>query len=97
MALLLSVITGLLLLIAYPTKALSNPVFYLKLLVIAVAICAWRGVAASAYSNSGRRHESGWLSARRLAALSTLAWLTAIALGRLLAYSYRHLLWSDIR
>ena len=34
----MNAISGLLLLIGYPTKALTNPVFYLKLLLIAVGL-----------------------------------------------------------
>ena len=34
----LNAASGLLLLIGYPTKALTNPVFYLKLTLIAVAM-----------------------------------------------------------
>src|SRR6267142_2189824 len=34
----LNAASGILLLLAYPTKALTNPVFYLKLLFIAVAL-----------------------------------------------------------
>src|SRR5690606_4056647 len=37
-ALILNVISGLLLLLAYPTKALTNPVFYVKLLCVALAL-----------------------------------------------------------
>ena len=34
----LNAVSGVLLLVGYPTKALTNPVFYLKLLLIAVAM-----------------------------------------------------------
>src|SRR5262245_53727548 len=34
----LNAVSGVLLLLAYPTKALTNPVFYLKLLLITVAM-----------------------------------------------------------
>ena len=39
----LNTASGLLLLIGYPTKALTNPVFYMKLLLIAVGM--WLYVA----------------------------------------------------
>ena len=38
LALALNAVTGILLLIAYPTKALTNPLFYLKLFLVAVAV-----------------------------------------------------------
>jgi hypothetical protein len=37
-----NVVTGVALVIAYPTKALTNPVFYLKLTLIAVALATLR-------------------------------------------------------
>ena len=40
----LNVMTGIVLLIAYPTKALTNPVFYLKLSLIAVALTILRSI-----------------------------------------------------
>src|SRR5687768_5075323 len=36
--------SGMLLLIAYPTKALTNPVFYVKLALIAAALMVGRGI-----------------------------------------------------
>lgn len=38
----LNVVSGLALLAAYPTKALTNPLFYIKLGLIAVALVIWR-------------------------------------------------------
>src|SRR6187397_2816817 len=78
----LNVLTGLALLLAYPTKALTNPVFYLKLALIAAALIILRPllrhtragvpVAASRTTNI-------------LAALSLLTWAAVITAGRLLA------------
>src|SRR5256714_13021738 len=34
----INAVSGVLLLIAYPTKALTNPVFYIKLVLIAIAV-----------------------------------------------------------
>ncbi len=44
--LLLNVASGVLLVVAYPTKALTNPIFYLKLLVIAAAVAVVRQLKA---------------------------------------------------
>src|SRR5712672_143717 len=38
LALAVNAVTGILLLIAYPTKALTNPLFYIKLSLIALAV-----------------------------------------------------------
>ncbi len=95
-ALWVSVITGVLLLIAYPVKALTNPVFYIKLAAIAIALACWRGVVRNRYVPGGAASGSNASRVRRLAAWSLLAWFAAIALGRLLAYTYRYMTASEL-
>lgn len=87
-------ISGLLLLVAYPTKALTNPVFFLKLAAVATAWLAWRQVGRGFYGTDAAAQALAMPRTQRLAAVSVLAWLAAIVLGRLLAYTYRHLLAS---
>jgi hypothetical protein len=70
--------SGVLLLIAYPTKALTNPVFYLKLAFIAVAL-----VLVGAIRRRQERQPP-----KLLAAVSILCWVIAVVAGRLLAYTY---------
>jgi hypothetical protein len=84
-------ISGILLLIGYPTKALTNPVFYLKLGCIAVGmvLMSWLRKNVVALDDASRS------SGRALALLSLLVWATAIVSGRLLAYTCRYLM-ADI-
>lgn len=77
-----NVVTGIALVIAYPTKALTNPVFYLKLTLIAAALLILRTILRRVRASSAI---SG--STQVLAALSLIAWAGAIAAGRLLAYT----------
>ncbi len=82
----INVFSGVSLLIAYPTKALTNPLFYIKLALIAAALIGLRWM---------RRNVFGPLlpaSAKRVAALSILAWVCAIFAGRWLAYTYTKLM-----
>ena len=82
----LNAASGLLLLVAYPTKALTNPVFYLKLLMI--------GIAMTLLIKLDRRVDAGSagsVAARRMALVSILCWVTAITAGRFLAYTYTRL------
>lgn len=85
LALAVNVASGVLLLVAYPTKALTNPLFYFKLLVIALGVVTLlqivRGVREAALLSGGRR----------LAILNLAFWMAAIAAGRLLAYTYSRL------
>ena len=88
----LNAISGLLLLIGYPTKALTNPVFYLKLLLIASRPgVVPSGSAASVFDEGGTpdAHASPALS--RLAIISLVCWVGAISAGRFLAYTYNRL------
>ena len=78
LALAINVVSGLLLLIGYPTKALTNPVFYIKLSCIGVLLTPADATAR----------------ARLLAGLGTVLWIAAIVTGRLLAYTHSKLMSS---
>jgi hypothetical protein len=77
----LNLATGLLLVLAYPTKALTNPVFYLKLGLIAVALVVLRAQLRVAHESLVSPRT------RRLAVVSLVVWAAAISAGRLLAYT----------
>jgi hypothetical protein len=93
----LNAASGLLLLIAYPTKALTNPVFYVKLILIAAALALFAflrrrlfgaaGVAAPPREAMPRIVKVG-------AAVSIACWAGSITAGRLLAYTYDRLMAS---
>ena len=85
----LNAISGLLLLIGYPTKALTNPVFYLKLLLIAVGLVLFRRIGRQVFGGTPDAHASPAVS--RLAILSLVCWVGAISAGRFLAYTYNRL------
>ena len=74
-------ISGVALLLGYPTKALTNPVFYLKLAFIAVALVLVNAIR--------RRRTLG--APKALAVASLVCWAGAIVAGRLLAYTYTRL------
>lgn len=78
----LNVGSGVALLLAYPTKALTNPVFYLKLALIGVALLVLQRILQRT-----RRGDSGSQSLKTLAIVSLIVWASAITAGRLLAYT----------
>lgn len=78
----LNATSGVLLLVAYPTKALTNPVFYVKLAAVVAGAWSYRTLQRGADEGDHVR----WL-----AILSLLSWVVAIAAGRLLAYTYHRL------
>jgi hypothetical protein len=86
MGLWLNVLSGIALLIGYPTKALTNPVFYLKLLFIAAALVILKNVRRRLPIEAVPSREL-----RMLAAASLACWAGAIVGGRLLAYTYTRL------
>lgn len=78
----LNAVTGVALVLAYPTKALTNPVFYLKLGLIAAAVVMLRAVLRRL-----RQGESESRALKILAIASLVSWAAAITAGRLLAYT----------
>ena len=78
----LNVLSGLALLLGYPTKALTNPVFYLKLALIAAALLMLRTLLRDSRSGVAVRRRT-----KVLAILSLIVWAAAITAGRLLAYT----------
>ena len=93
----LNAVSGVLLLIGYPTKALTNPVFYLKLTLIAVAMVLLVRISRIVFDGSGtsqpRELPDQPISSRlrSLAIASLVCWTGAITAGRLLAYTYHRL------
>jgi hypothetical protein len=87
----LNAVSGVLLLIAYPTKALTNPVFYVKLICIGLAVAILRSIANSIFQDPNL--DLGEIPARGkwLAGASLFCWGGAILAGRLLAYTYTRL------
>jgi hypothetical protein len=84
--------SGVLLLVAYPTKALTNPIFYVKLVLIAIGLAHAESIRR-AILHSPSFGEPGDPGASGLLATSALAcWLAAVTAGRLLAYTYSHLM-----
>ncbi len=75
-------LSGLALLVAYPAKALTNPLFAVKLACFIGAFFLMRSSAAG--------HPGG----RRMAAISLLLWLAGVASGKLLLHTARILMVS---
>jgi len=80
----INLISGLLLLIGYPTKALTNPVFYIKIGCIAGGMVMMMLIRNRVI----RDGQDG----RMLAIVSLIFWVSAIVAGRLLAYTCTYLM-----
>jgi len=87
--------SGVALLIGYPTKALTNPLFYVKLALIGLALVGLRHLTVHVLRNPDSQHGKIDLGLRAVAGGSFLLWVAAITAGRFLAYTYTRLLSSD--
>lgn len=80
-------VSGILLLIAYPTKALTNPVFYVKLCLIVLAVGLVHRIGRTVLRVPETQKPAA-TNARALAIVSLAAWVALITAGRLLAYTH---------
>ena len=86
----LNAVSGVALLIAYPTKALTNPVFYLKLSFIALGVVTTQIIRRQIFQDPDVDTRSVPTRWKLLAAASLLLWTGAIIAGRLLPHTSRH-------
>ena len=91
----INAVSGLTLLAAYPAKALTNWVFFVKLALVAAALWALQRTKNEIAVANGTAAREVTLHARRLALLSLVFWAGTIFAGRLLAYTHHILLASE--
>ena len=89
----IQVASGILLLIAFPTKALTNPVFYVKLGLVGLGMAVMLMLDKRIFNDSNLSDEGMMLKGRTLAIWSLACWVTATTAGRLLAYTATHLIY----
>jgi hypothetical protein len=88
----INAVSGTLLLIAYPTKALTNPVFYLKLGLIAVGAGLVYRIGTTVLHGPDLEQKHKDRRARTLALASLAVWAALITTGRLLGYTHTWIL-----
>jgi hypothetical protein len=84
----IQILSGALLLIAFPTKALTNPDFYIKLTLIGLAVVVMRMMKTRVFLDTGLSEPAMMVKGRTYAILSLIFWVGAVTAGRLLAYTY---------
>ena len=96
----INLVSGVLLLAAYPAKALTDPVFYVKIgcVIGAMVQLQWlRRHDAAALPGSAAGASAASVASLRLCAVAAFAlWGGAVVAGRLLAYTYRYLMAADM-
>lgn len=90
-----NLLSGLALLAAYPAKALTNWVFFLKLTLVVVGVFVLERLKGDLTVADGAVSRAVSVRGRRLAMLSLFVWAGTIFAGRLLAYTHHILLASD--
>jgi hypothetical protein len=88
-ALAINAVTGALMVIGYPTKQLTNPLFYIKLSLVGFAIWLVYRIGKDVLHPSEAGHKVPTASAKWLAAASLAAWVSLIVAGRLLEYTHK--------
>jgi hypothetical protein len=91
----INALSGLVLLAAYPAKALTNWVFFVKLALVALALWTLQQTKDEIAVAVGSAAREVGSRARRLALLSLIFWAGTILTGRLLAYTHHILLASE--
>lgn len=91
LGLLANVPSGALLLIGYPTKALTNPVFYAKLACIGIGLALITHVKRVVLLMDGDGAARAEARAKAMAWMLLALWAGAIVAGRLLAYTHSRL------
>lgn len=85
-------LSGVLLLIGYPTKALTNPLFYVKLVLIAVGVIETGWIRSLVLRDPKAMSEPVSAKGKALAGSSLAVWAGAVGAGRFLAYTYNYLM-----
>ena len=88
----INAISGVLLLISYPTKALTNPVFYLKSGCIAAGMVMMVKIRDRVVRNRAFDTAPVPTNGKLLAGISLFLWAAAIISGRFLAYTCTYLI-----
>ncbi|MEO6078299.1 MAG: hypothetical protein ABIQ86_00765 [Steroidobacteraceae bacterium] len=87
----LAIPSGLMLLVAYPAKSFTNPVFAIKFACLIIAALLMRRLAHGAFP-AAARGEPLPHNSRARAGLALALWLGGVAAGKLLLHTYKVLL-----
>jgi hypothetical protein len=90
----ISAVSGVFLLLAYPTKALTNPVFYIKLMLVGLGVWIMLRIEKSVFDDATASEEVRLARGKSLTKWSFVVWIAAVSAGRLLAYTFRYLLYG---
>jgi hypothetical protein len=91
----INLISGTILLIAYPTKALTDPVFYLKMACVLGAMVCVQMIHHRLFRPSAEQADTMAFQSKNLAKISLLCWFGAIVAGKFIEYTYRYIVYPS--
>ena len=92
----INVTSGLFLLTAYPTKALTNPDFYIKLAFIALAVITMRRMSIQVFGDANLSEAGMIAKGKTMAMWSLIFWIGAVSAGRLLSETSKYVLYGHL-
>ena len=90
----INVTSGILLVLAYPSKAFTNPDFYFKLTLIGFAVWTLQRMKRQVFDDSSLSEAAMLARGKVLAVWSLVFWAGVITAGRLLAYTCSYLVYG---
>ena len=90
----INVTSGIFLVLAYPSKAFTNPDFYIKLTLIGFAVSTMRRIKTQVFDDSSLSEAAMRARGKMLAVWSLVFWAGVITAGRLLAYTCSYLVYG---
>jgi hypothetical protein len=85
----INAVTGVLMVIGYPTKQLTNPLFYIKLSLVALGIWLVFRIGTEVLRTPESGQKAVTVRAKWLAVASLAGWVSLIVAGRLLEYTHK--------
>lgn len=92
--LVLNILSGVFLVLAYPAKAVTNPDFYIKLTLIGLAVWTMYLIKTRVFEDASLSEAAMSARGKTLAVWSLVLWTGVIGAGRLLAYTCHYLLYG---
>lgn len=87
----INIVTGLLLLTAYPTKALTDWDFYIKMTFVTLGVVTMLRIYVRVFGDSELSEGDMIARGRTMAKFSLCFWILAIGAGRLLSETYTYI------
>ncbi len=94
LGLVINVTSGIFLVLAYPSKAFTNPDFYIKLTLIGFAVWTLHKIKKQVFDDSSLSETAMLARGKMLAVWSLALWAGVITAGRLLAYTCSYLVYD---